>query len=378
VWLYVNDKLGRRIAYMLATSYTLFWGVHAAVDFDFHEIAFAPLVIAFMLLYADRRDWRRYYFALFALLLIKENMALLAVAVAAWLLTQRAYRQAVITGLAGIAWFFLTVEWLIPLFAGDLPFRHWTYPAFGTDMMSSLYNIARDPGLLFEVLVTPDTKVNTLFLLFVPFLFFGLMSPLALLYVPLILERMLSINPWHWSTARHYSLTIAPIIVLASADGIRRVARRPRMRRRVPVFATAVAALALAVNGYLATKFQLNDLAKASFYTESAREKRIERALSVIPPDASVTAQFNMVAHLSQRDEIFELGPSSPTAEYLVADVDDYFGIVYPNADYNDKQFVFVHNVSTYDPVFRQGDVVVMRRRSAGERAAIRAGRPPG
>ena len=387
VWLYVRDKLGRRPAYLMAAAYSAFWGIHSAVDFDFHEIAFAPLVTALLLLFAERRQWRRYFIALVALLLIKENLALLAVAIAAWLVTQRAYRQALITAVAGLAWFFITVNWLIPMFAGDLPFRHWTYPAFGTDLPSSLYNIARDPTLLFEVLVTPGTKVDTMILLFLPFLFMGLLSPLALLYVPLILERMLSVNPWHWTTMRHYSLVIAPIIVLASADGIRRVARRlperrprtGRIGRRLPTFAAACAGLMLAANLYISSGFPMTrNLLDPDFYRPTSRDIRLQRAIARIPPDASVTAQFNIVSHLSQRDDIFELGPNSPTAEYLVADVDDYFSIVFPTADYRDRQFFFASTSSTYEQIFRDGDVVVMRRRSAGERAAIQEGRPPG
>ena len=43
---FARDRLGRVGAAFVAVSYATFWGVHQAVTSDFHEVAFAPLLIA--------------------------------------------------------------------------------------------------------------------------------------------------------------------------------------------------------------------------------------------------------------------------------------------------------------------------------------------
>jgi uncharacterized membrane protein len=49
------------------------------VAFDFHEIAFAPIVLAGLILAVERRRWGWVVVLALALLLIKENLALLVV-----------------------------------------------------------------------------------------------------------------------------------------------------------------------------------------------------------------------------------------------------------------------------------------------------------
>lgn len=60
IFLYVSAKLGRLPAYLFALSYLAFWGVQSAVSFDFHELAFAPLLLALILLAIERRRWGAY------------------------------------------------------------------------------------------------------------------------------------------------------------------------------------------------------------------------------------------------------------------------------------------------------------------------------
>ena len=132
VFLFARPRMGRLGAYLLAAAYALFWGISAGVGYQFHELAFAPLLIALCILFADRSQWTAYFISLGALLLVKENMAVLAVFLGLWLISGREVRRGAITVAVGLAWYFLAVNVLLPAFAGHA-YTHWTYGDFGTE-----------------------------------------------------------------------------------------------------------------------------------------------------------------------------------------------------------------------------------------------------
>ena len=372
IFLFARDRVGRVPAYLLTAAFGFFWAVHTAVAFNFHEVAFAPLLIGLTVLAVDRRDWRSYFLSIFALLLVKENMALLVAAFGGYLLFFRAYRQAAITVALGVTWFALVTDVLLPHFS-DGDFRHWTYIQFGSDLPEALETMVNDPGHIFSVLVKPSAKVTTMLLLFAPFLFLTLFSPMAILCVPLLAERMLSINENLWHPDMHYSLVIAPVIALGAADGLRRVIRLARAKRRAGLVATGAAAVILAANVGVATQFPLSSLADPSFYFRSAEDRIVERALTLIPPKVSVTAWTHYVPHLSQRDKIYELrGPNTKRGQYLIANTADYYEARFPYAGYVDRRFIVLEYSGRYDPIFWQGDVVVLKRRPRAGAASSR------
>ena len=309
VFLYCLPRVGRRAAYALAAAYLLFWGVHSAVGFDFHNIAFAPLLIAGLVLTADRGRWPVFFLLLVPLLAVKEDLSVFVAFTGIYLLARRHYRQGLATLAIGIAWYGLVTRVLMPWAAGGAEYVHWSYDALGTGLGDALLNMARDPLLPFEVFFGEGgaRKLATIALLLVPFLGLVLLSPLAILTVPLLAERMLSSNPNLWGTRFHYSLMIAPIVVMGASDGLRNLGRLARFEpRRV---AAAAAALVVVLN--LAASAALSPFGgffSASFYTRSAAERAGYDAMALIPPGASVAALNIFTPHLSHRDDLYALG----------------------------------------------------------------------
>ena len=142
--------------------------------------------------------------------------------------------------------------------------------------------------------------------------FFGLalLSPLALLTLPLLAERMLSTHPNYWTLENHYSLTIAPVLALAAADGLRRLGPR-----RASWLAGGMLALALV----LTPAFPLWELARPSFYSVPAAYRSADAALEVIPAGASVAATNRLAPHLDGRPTLTLLGLQPSSADYVIA-----------------------------------------------------------
>ncbi len=375
VYVFCRRRLGRAGGYLMATAYVSFWGVASALAFGFHEVAFVPLLLGLILLAVEDRRWRAFAVLIFVLLLVKENMAVLVAFIGLYVgVTQKEWRRGAITAAVGVTWFVLATDVIQPLFADGRDYRHWMYGAIGRDLTSALVNIVTDPTRLPEVFFSgtfdpgkswaTSTKVGTLGLLFAPFFGLALLSPIGLLAAPLLLERMLAGNPWLWTPFLHYSLTIAPVLVMASADALARLARRrPLVPRARTVLVGGAAAIAVA-NVAVATKFPLADMADPDFYRPSAEDRARQAALSRIPPNASVLTGSRMMPHLTHRDEVYDMRAYRKEPEYIVTDPAEYFWTRWPKAGYFDRQRLFIDKGGRYEPVFYQGDYVVLRRRT--------------
>lgn len=275
IFAFARRRIGEWPALAIAVAYLLFGGVQEAVWFDFHEVAFAPVLIALAIERFDAGAHRAAYAASLALLLVKEDLALLVPFIALLFALQGHRRAGVALAAAGIAWFVIVTT-------------------FVTADYTDLGGFTDDPL----------TKARTLAYLFGAFLFLSLRSRIALLAVPLLAVRFLSDNPAYWTLEGHYSLTIAPVLALAAADAM----PHPRL-----AYATAAVAVALT------PAFPLAELFRPAAYES---KPGYAQAVADIPPGAPVTATNHLAPHLSGRRDVRLLGNGPPTG-YVVAALDD-------------------------------------------------------
>jgi uncharacterized membrane protein len=362
LFLFAQPRLGRPGAYLLALAYSLFWGISAAVGYQFHELAFAPLLIALCILFADRSHWTAYFVSLGALLLVKENMAVLAIFIGLWLISGREVRRGAITIGVGLVWYFLAVNVLLPAFAGH-SYTHWTYDALGPDAPGALKGAITHPDLPFRLLFDNDTKQETLLLLVAPFCGLILGSRLIILCIPLVAQQLFSSYPAQWGTDFHYWLPIAPVLAMGAADGFHNLLRWSRREQWLPIAGTAVAAVMLAVNIGLAHRFPLWRLAEPGFsLSASATDAAAERAIDRVPGDASATVPASQAPHMSGRSQIHLLGYPSPKVDYVLFAP---AAIGWPDPVFA-RQWLH-QNRPAYRPVYdRDGWVVWERRDLAG------------
>jgi uncharacterized membrane protein len=315
VHLYALPRLGRGPALALTAAYLLFGGVQEAVWFDVHEVAFAPVAIGAAVVLADRGRWGWSAVAALALLAVKEDLALLVVTFGAWYALQGERRLGAAVAAAGAAWFVLATQVVI----GDY-------------------------GYLDHALRLEPAMLRTTAYLLGAFLFASLLSPLVLLAAPLLAARALSANPKHWTLEDHYSLTVAPVLALAAAQGLARLGR--------PRAAYAMAALAVVATA----AFPLRDLVRPSFYDAPAG---YARALDAVPP-GPVAATNRLAPHLSGRRDTTLLGPG-PAPGTVVAALDDPSPeAVHPFADLEALRARVDDLRATHAVVHESGGVVVL------------------
>jgi hypothetical protein len=140
----------------------------------------------------------------------------------------------------------------------------------------------------------------------------GLVAPIALLpALPSLAINGLSSSAWMASGQAHYSGLVLPFLVLAAADGLRRVGPR---RREASVALVLAAVLAYAWQG--AGPF-------GGRYAPAAITDHAGRAIqmaSALPADAAVSASSTLVPHLSGRARVFVF-PALQDADHVLLDL---------------------------------------------------------
>ncbi|MFI9239473.1 DUF2079 domain-containing protein [Streptomyces sp. NPDC053079] len=292
--------LGRRRGLAVALAYGLSWGVQRAVDFDFHEIAFAMPLLAFSLEAVVRGRWRAAALWAAPLVLVKEDLGVTAAAIGVLMLlrlrgtehTRGATAWAaglVAFGLAGAA---LALGVIIPGFNSGGAYDYWNKLSGGDG-----------PAPVIPV----DTALRTLAWTLLPTTgLLALRSPVLLVALPTLGWRFVSHDDHYWGTDWHYSAVLMPVLFIALADALARSRRSPRpwLRSYAHHLPAAVAAAALALTASL----PLYGLTLTETYRVPQSVKDTERLLDRIPDDATVEADIAPISRLVSRCRVFWIG----------------------------------------------------------------------
>ncbi|WP_169985869.1 DUF2079 domain-containing protein [Microbispora sp. H10836] len=365
VWVYAFRAssavtAGRRVAYPVAVAYALSWPIAEAVAFDFHEVAFVPLLTAAMLERYQVGRRRAAVLAGLALLLVKEDMGLLLAGFGLFLLTRRCDRIAgALLVAGGAAATLVATSVLIPHFGGRADY-YWAYWTLGPDLPRAVVRAVTRPGDVAALLADPPLKLRTLVLTLAPVLFTAVLSPLGLTLLPPLLERMLASTYPNWWTPRyHYTAFVVAVVFAAGVDGALRAASRSPGRPGVLLRGWAL--LALAVAFALVPFFSFGALFTPGFYTETARTRAAERAVAAVPEGALVEAADSLAPALSPRTRTLLWDRTPRGAPWVAADVGARafpFGSVHAQV-----ARVEALRARGYRVVFREAGYVVLSRR---------------
>ncbi|KIZ19154.1 DUF2079 domain-containing protein [Streptomyces natalensis] len=339
--------LGRLPGLALGIAYGTSWGVQKAVDFDFHEIAFALPLIAFALEAVLRGRWTAAVCWAAPLVLVKEDLGVTAAAIGAIVLirTRRAGPLPIALVVFGLTATALTLGVLIPAFNGSGSYDYWN--KLGSDG-------GADPAIPLDVAVH-----TTLWVLLPTTGLLALRSPLLLAAAPTLGWRFLSHDPHYWGIDWHYNAVLMPVVFLALVDALprARVSARPWLRSYAHHLPAAALACALA----LTTTLPLSRLTEAATYRIPPDVPAAERLLARIPDGATVESDIRPLSRLTGRTRVFWSGDTRGLSP-------DYIALQRPT-DRSPRQALADaaarHPRSTYVLLGDSGGLLVLRRTSA-------------
>jgi uncharacterized membrane protein len=381
LWAYTRRQLGPGAAYFVSVAYALSLPVMEAVIFDFHEVAFVPVLTAVMVERFDAGKRWHGILAAVALLLVKEDMGLLVAGFGVYLLLAR-WRAERWTGLAfvvgGVAATWAATHLLIPAFGGSASF-YWAYGQFGSTLGGALLNVVTHPLHALHVFVTPWVKARTMIGLLAMFGFLPLASPMVVAVLPLLAERMLASGyPLWWQAKFQYDAFLVMILCCAAVDGAARLQRRWPARwdrwlnypfgrpawlrnggtawRPATLWAAAICAAALV---YLPSS-PFGPLLKPGFYGTNARMRAAAAAVAHVPAGVEVEASNNIGPALSGRDTVLLLDGTPRWAPWVVGDTIGLdFPFCTPSQQAQEVAYLRAHG---YAQVFADDGYVVLHR----------------
>lgn len=326
-------------AIVFAAIYLLFPALEAANLAEFHAVTLAPAPLLFAYNYGQERAWKR--FALFALiaLAVKEEIALLVLAMAAWFAMKDMFQvpdfkflkprtwgwkrinaYPTLIALFSLAWFFVTVFLIVPRFS---PGGRSVYIGRYTCASQALNNWSTAIPQVIGCVLIPE-KIAYVLQLLASAGFIALLDPMVLLIgAPSLILNLLSSYAAQYSGTYHYSAPVAPYLALAAIGGAGAasdflVRRFPIARGRalavvvVPVFAVALAYHTVA--GY-------TPIGGEFFWPEmTPHQQLLARFADQIPRDATVSTTASLFPHISHRRFLYRF-PIINDVEYILLDV---------------------------------------------------------
>ncbi|HEY6539565.1 MAG TPA: DUF2079 domain-containing protein [Ktedonobacteraceae bacterium] len=346
------------VAVGMAVLYLLYPALQQAEVFDFHAVTLTAALLLFTLyfLYARRTLWL-FVFAMLSMA-CKEEIPLVIAFFGLWsILFQQRWR----TGLALVG---LSVAWLglvLLVYHVASPTGHpllgSRYAYLGSGPLQILRNVVTHPRSLLYQHVFEQSHRQYLIVLLAPAAFLPLLAPWALvLAVPSLAVNLFSSDPNQYLGMFQYSAEIVPVLIFSTIEAMvfivwlvkwyLRQLREARAenaptteqvsddsqglpppwlsRWAQPICISLLISIAL-----FATMQQSFTHGNGTMpYTRgfswpqvTAHEQLAGRIEAMIPAAASVSAQSNLVPHVSQRAHIYLFPYGDTVADYIYLDV---------------------------------------------------------
>ena len=278
---------------------------------EFHPVALACPLLAYAFWYLDEdRLWAFVPFGLLAAL-TKEEVPLIVGALGVWYAIAKGRRLAgAVIAVAGVA---TTAIWLgavMPHFReGAEPAFYGRYDAVGGSPVGIVKTAVADPLAIAEAM-TEGRDLLYVIELGLPLAGLFLLAPLALIAaLPELLANLLSSVGNQTSIRFHYTAPITPFLFAAAIIGASQFVRR----REAAAAILASSLLAAIVIGPL----RAGELVPEP---RSEHDRIAERAVDLIPADASVSSTNGLGGHLSERRRIHSF-PVVADSEWVAVDL---------------------------------------------------------
>lgn len=321
------------IANCAAIFFCSFFGVFAAVSFDYHSNVIATCVIPWFFLFVKKERLVKASLLLLMILIAKENMSLWLIFVCIGLAIE--YRKSIrlrnylmLCAALSAIYFVLISMVVMPSFSMNGAYPHFHYSVLGTNITEAIVQLLSHPIDSLKVLFINHTndpfgnyvKLELYILLLLSGIPFLIKKPQYLLMlIPIFFQKLFHDNISMWGIEGQYSIEFAPILAIGIFSVI------AEMKNNKFTYFTSISVLILTIGSSIRSMDNtvlLSDKTKirlyqAKHYKKNYDVKKAMEQLAIIPANAVVSAQSPFVPHLSLRDNIYQF-PTVKNAEYLV------------------------------------------------------------
>ncbi|OGH37221.1 MAG: hypothetical protein A2905_05955 [Candidatus Levybacteria bacterium RIFCSPLOWO2_01_FULL_36_10] len=277
----------------LSIVYSLFFGIQFAVFFDFHPVVIGVALLAWTAYFYESEKYKLFFTMLSLLILTQENMGIALAGLGFIYFFKREYRRDSIMFIAlGLIISLIQVK-AVGLFS---PAGYEYFPKINFDPIN----------LIQKYFDSTDKRMVWLYS-FSWYSFLPLLSPGAVFAVTLDLSQYFlpakaynhMITPFF-----HHRAILSPLLLVATLDVLDFLKKKGLKPGYVTIFM-----LLFAFSLQFIYHFPLNKLSKPAYWKNEDWMNDTREILKLVPSEASVAAQQNLVPHLSHRKEIYLVWP---------------------------------------------------------------------
>ncbi len=285
-------NLNNFLSYALLISYLAFYGTQNAIWFDVHSVTFGASFLIWFLYFLQTKKHRLMLIFFFLAILSKENIALITFLISSVYFAVRRDKY---------SFLIMSVSVLYTFFVFSIFFPH---------ILNVSYQYANKDGILSNLDIrtffdTPE-KIKVIFYTLVNFGFIPLFNPLILIpaFGDLATYFILGSDlPGAQGLYMQYRIMLSPLMTWAT---IMTIGKYKFLNKKWIGVYLILCAMFVQYSLHL----PLSYLSKQWFWQESKSVKTINKVISdYLPRDASVVAQNNIIPHISERYNIYELYP---------------------------------------------------------------------
>jgi len=380
----------------VAALYLLFPAQQWATIFDFHAVTFTAALLLFVLYFMyTRRTVLLFVFVVLAMACKEEIPVVLAIYGLWSALFQRRWRTGLAITLLGLGWTGVGL-YIVHVFS---PVGHTLlaprYGALGNSPVQVVKNIVRHPVSAIRAHVLDHAHLFYLRSLFAPTAYLAILAPwIWVLMLPTLALNLFSSSPNMYSDLFQYDAEMVPVLIFATIEALvlilwvvqclftrwrtrtQEVQETPRLPSR-SMNASARRLQQLTHSGLLALllMFILVSVVRADYergtmpfskgftwpFSHSQHNQIGESIVTMIPSDASVSAQSNLIPHISERKYIYQFPYQDETADYVFLDVTSDIVPFGNSYDYiNEAKSVLLHG--HYGIVVAQDGYLLLKR----------------
>ncbi len=325
-------KLSGRIQILVTAIYAFYPALSAGCFYDIHENCFLAPLLLWMFYFYEREKYLFMYIFAFGVLMVKEDAAMYVIMFALFvLLTKHEKKKKLIHGgaliLGALAYFGLAL-FLLSKFGTGVMENRYSNLIFNSEdgLLGAVKTALKNPGyLLTQLFTTKANNWNKLIYIFQMFLPLGLLpfvtrKPSRWLLMAPMLMNLLTYYQYQYDIGYQYNFGVTAFLMYAMLLNLPDL-KSPTRQTLVSVGAVACCCL------YVVTV-----IPRLNSYTDKWKNNKetytkMEEILDTLPEDASLNVSSFLLAHVADRDEVYQAKygslyhGSEPDVDFVVLDV---------------------------------------------------------
>lgn len=319
-----HHKLSGKVTLLVAALYCFYPALSSGCFYDLHENCFLPLFLLLTFLFYEKKKYLPMYLSALGVLSVKEDAAIYLLIFALFvLLSDRNWLHGGVLAVLSVAYFCLCAYILEQKGLGMMVNRFdnliWEEEA---GLAGAIKTALVNPGYLLTQLFTTGTggweKVVYLLQLLLPlgFLPFCAQKPSRWLLTTPLLINLLTYYVYQYDIGFQYHFGITAFLIYATVKNLPELSL-PAKRNLLGIAVAACCCI------YVFTVIPKLNAYVGYWHHGKDTYRQMEEILDTVPKEASVSASAFLIAHMADREQIYEVRyhKNAADVDYVVLDI---------------------------------------------------------